>query len=186
MQTVTLNSIDELPDLYNSILEDFNGIDYADHLAKELDVIADENKRMFDSSTGPDGQAWKPNAPSTIAQKGHSTILRGIKGQRPKNFKATKRRPAAKFSRAKNIAGHRLATSLTAKTRQSFGDAVREAIQEEDGKAYLTFGTSVEYSIYNDRGTSRIPARPHIGITEKLLDEMTVRVTDFALAELAK
>lgn len=185
-QTVTLNSLDELQDLYDGIVEDFNDIDYGQWMAGELDRLADFHKRMFDTSADPEGKAWKPNAPSTIAQKGHSRILRGIRGPRERNYKGTYRRPPVKFRISSGIRGFRLATSLTAKTQQSFGDAIREKVQEQPGKAQMTFGTAVEYSHFNDQGTSRIPARPHIGINEAHLDKMTERATDFALAELAK
>lgn len=178
METVVLESIDDLQDLYDGIAEDFADIDYEEYLAKELEYAADLHKGFFDSSTGPDGQAWKPNAPLTVKLKGHSVVLRGIRGQRPVSIKATKRRPRVRFSRAKNIGGFRLATSLTTKTRQTFGDSIREAIATDSGGS-MTFGTSVEYSIYNED-------RPHVGLTEQHLDKMTNRAADYALSKLAE
>lgn len=177
-QTLTLDGIEELPELFAGIQEDFEAIDYGEWLAGELDRMAVAHKAYFDSSTGPDGAAWKPNAPSTIRQKGHSTILRGVRGRKERNIKGTKRRPKVTFSRARWIGGFRLSTSLTAKTRQTFGDAIREAIATEYG-GELKFGTSVEYSVFNED-------RPHVGISEKHLDGMVERAADFTLAELAK
>lgn len=184
-QTIVLDGIEELPELFASIQEDFGAIDYGQFLAAELDRMAVLHKSYFDSSRGPDGAAWKANAPRTVQQKGHAVVLRGIRGRKATNIKATKRRPGVKFARTRNIAGFRLATSLTAKSRQSFGDAIREAIATTNGGA-LKFGTAVAYSIYNDQGTDRIPARPHIGMSEKHLDQMTARAADYTLAELSK
>ncbi len=183
-KSVTLDGIDQLPSLMAGIEADIDQINYAGLLENELMRLSDLHKGYFDSSTGPDGQPWAANAPSTIAQKGHSVVLRGIQGTRERNAKATKRRPSVRFSRSRGIAGFRLATSLTAKTTQSFGDAIREAIQEQPGVAYLTFGTEVPYSIYNQLGTSRIPARPHIGINSAYLDGMVERAADYTMRKL--
>lgn len=185
MITQVLNSFEELPAFFEGISNDFAEIDYTDYLVKELDFAADLHKKYFDSSTGPDGGAWQPNAPSTIRQKGHSTILRGVRGQVQKHIKSRKGRPGVFSPFTKNVRGYRLATSLTTKTRQTFGDAVREAIGTEGG-GVMSFGTTVPYAIYNDQGTERIPARPHIGLTEQHLDKMVNRAADFTLAELAK
>jgi hypothetical protein len=184
MQTVVLDGLDELPELYASIAEDWEAIDYSDYLYRELDLMADLHKSYFDSSTGPDGAAWAPNAPRTIQQKGHSTILRGVRGRKEKNVKGTRGRPGVRFRRSRWIGGYRLSTSLTAKTRQTFGDAIREAIATDSG-GDLKFGTAVDYSPINDQGGGHIPARPHIGMTEQHLDKVTNRAADFALEQLA-
>ena len=176
-QTITLDSLDELQDLYDGIAEDFADIDYTDWMGRELELMADLHKGFFNASTGPDGAPWKPNAPATIAYKGHSTILRGVRGRKERNYKGTKLRPKVTFSRARWIGGYRLSTSLTAKTRQTFGDAIREGIQTDTG-GWMTFGTSVEYSVFNED-------RPHVGLSEQHLDKMTNRVADFALERLA-
>lgn len=183
MTTMILDSVEEIPELLANIQEDLEQVDFTGWLQGELALLADLHKSYFDSSTGPDGQPWSANAPSTVRQKGHAVILRGLKQQRQKNVKATKRRPAVKHSAAKGIGGFRLATSLTAKTTQSFGDAIREAVSEQAGGA-LTFGTDVPYAVYNDQGTNRIPARPHIGMPDKHLDAMVERVLDFTIKQL--
>jgi len=184
-KSVTLDGLEQLPSLMAGIEADIDQINYTSLLENELIRLSELHKSYFDSSSGPDGQAWAPNAPSTVKQKGHSVVLRGIQGQRQQNVKASRRRPGARFSRSREIAGFRLATSLTAKTTQSFGDAIREAIQEQPGMAYLTFGTDVPYSIYNQMGTERIPARPHIGINSTYLDGMVERAADYTIKRLA-
>lgn len=185
METIYIDSIDDLKEVYAGIAEDWNQIDYADWLGKELDLLSEVHKRYFDASAGPDGNAWAANAPRTVREKGHATVLRGVRGRADRNVRGTKNRPRVRFVRSRWIRGFRLSTSLTAKTRQTFGDAIREAIATDDG-GYLKFGTAVEYAGYNDQGTSRIPARPHIGINEQHLTGMTERAADYTLAQLAK
>jgi hypothetical protein len=175
----------ELQGVFDGIGKQFEDIEYEQALQSELTFLAELHKSFFDASTGPDGQPWAANAPRTIQAKGHSVILRGRRGSRQKNIKATKRRPSVGFSRAKGIAGFRLATSLTAKTTQSHGDAIREAVETPNGAA-LRFGTSVEYAGYNQDGTSRAPARPHVGFTPEYIDNACNRLADFTVKELAK
>lgn len=163
MQTFVLKSYSELQDVYHSVAEDFNSVDYADWLGKELDLMADLHAKFFQSQTGPDGAPWKPNALSTIRRKGHRRILRG----HPKN-------------------NHRLSRSLTNKSRSSSGDAIREGINERDGAAHLKFGSFVEYGPYHDVASGNRPARRHVGINEQHLTGMVERVADHVINQLAK
>jgi hypothetical protein len=184
-QTVTLTDPNQLTGFFAGIADDFARIDCEPYLFSELDYIADQEQSYFAASAGPDGSPWKANAPRTIKQKGHSIILRGKRGERPNNIKPTKRRPGVSFSRQQNTSQFRLARSLTLKSHQSFDDAIREAVATDSG-GKLRFGTFVPYSIFNDQGTERIPARPHIGFTDKYLDQATNRVLDFTIQQLAK
>lgn len=183
-KTMTIDNPAQMQEVFDSISDDFNRIDYKAELVNELDLIADLHKGYFAKSGGPAG-AWKPNAPRTIKQKGHSIILRGVRGKTQKHIKATKRRPKVFSPFHSKIRGYRLATSLTTKTSQTYGDAIREVVSDSRGAA-LSFGTSVEYSIFNQEGTSRAPARPHVGLTTKFVDGMTNRIADHIVAELAK
>lgn len=153
-KTMVLDGIEAFPQIMAAVVEDIDRGSDVELLNDELMRLSDRHKMYFDSSTGPDGAGWKENARSTIQQKKHSRILFGI----PRN-------------------GFRLSTSLTAKATQSFGDAIREAIQEQPGIAYLAFGTSVEYSQYNNN-------RPHVGIDSVYLDGMTERAADYRLKQL--
>lgn len=180
MRTIYLDGPEELQSLMDGIVEDFEAIDYTAVMSDELNRLSDLHRGFFNASSGPDGVAWKPNAPSTIRQKGHSTVLRGVRSAKPR-----KRKGGPKFVRTRWIGGFRLATSLTLKSGQSTGDAIREGIQTDTG-GWMKFGTDVEYSGYNDQGTSRIPARPHIGMDDKHLDGMVERTLDYTIKELAK
>lgn len=180
MNTIYLDGPEELQSLMDGIAEDFADIDYTVLMSQELNNLSDLHRGFFNTSSGPDGAAWKPNAPSTIRQKGHSTILRGVRSAKPK-----KRKSGPKFVRTRWIGGYRLATSLTLKAGQSTGDAIREGVQTATG-GWLKFGTAVEYAGYNDQGTGRIPARPHIGMDDKHLDGIVERTLDYTLKQLAK
>jgi phage gpG-like protein len=159
--TILVDGYENLHEVYDSIAEDFNSIDYSEWMKSELDEMAHAHSGYFQRSVSPDGIPWKPNAPRTIAAKGHSRILRG----KPSNQ-------------------YRLSRSLAARG-QPGGDSIREAIQTNTG-AYMSFGTAVEYALQNDQGTARIPARPHVGINEAYLDAMTERVADYVIRKLAK
>ena len=161
-QTITIDGLENLQDLYDGVSEDFADIELVPWMHKELDNLSDWERGLFNSQTSPDGQAWAPNAPRTIKQKGHSRILRG-----------------------KPSLGFRLSTSLTLKSHASTGDAVREAVEMTEA-GELAFGTSLEYSAINDRQRGNAPARPHVGINETELDKIAERAADYCLKELAK
>lgn len=177
--TLFIDDISELPKVFASIEEDFELIDFAPVMEGELDRLADLHRGYFDNQKTPDGASWAPNAHRTIAQKGHSQILRGIRQEPARKRQGVKQ--AARFSR------FRLSRSLTLKARQSVDDAIREVVSDSKGAA-LSFGTDVEYSGYNDRPNPRngAPARPHVGVDMAYLDGLCERVADFAIKELAR
>lgn len=159
MPTLTVDSFEELQEVYDSVAEDFNQLDYTDWMVKELDNLARWENDLFVNAVGPDGGAWPPLAASTIRRKGHAAIL---------------------------VDTGALFRSLTARgLRQSTGDAVREAIQTETG-GHLSFGTSVPYSVYHDRASGSRPARRHVGINESYLDGMVNRVADYTIEKLTE
>lgn len=162
MQTVTLNDVRDLQDVYDNISEDFALIDYREYLYAELPKMEDFHKQRFATQTDANGQAWAKNAPRTIREKGHSRILRG-----------------------KPSEGFRLSRSLANRHRNSTEDAVREVAQLE-GRAYLGFGSTRPYAAIQQFGTPKIPARPHTGLNEKHVDGMVDRVADYTVKKLAE
>lgn len=50
----------------------------------------------------------------------------------------------------------------------------------------LLFGTSVPYSIFNQTGSSREPARPHVSVNEAFADELAAEVGDFVVDQLKR
>lgn len=175
--TIYIDDISELPEVYASIEEDFNAIDFEPFMAKELDPLADWHRGLFDNQRSPDGSSWAANKQSTIKQKGHNKVLRGLRQSPDRSRKGVKR--------AQRFARFRLSNSLTLKAHQSVGDAIREAVGDHKG-AGLTFGTTVPYSVFHDKGGDHFPARQHVGINSEYLDEMTERALDYTMAQLAK
>ena len=49
--------------------------DYTEPLTEYGDDITEAHQRYFDRQTDPNGTAWEPLAASTVARKGHATIL---------------------------------------------------------------------------------------------------------------
>ncbi len=163
MQTYVLDDISELSEVYESVAEDFNDIDYTDWMVRELDEMARLHAGYFQRQAGPDDAPWAKNAPRTIKEKGHARILRG----KPDN-------------------NYRLSKSLTLRgTKQSTEDAIRETVQTDTG-AYMTFGSAVEYSALHDETRGNIPARRHVGLNEHFVEVMVDRVADYIVRQLAK
>ena len=50
---------------------------------------------------------------------------------------------------------------------------VHEAMQRG-----MVFGTDVEYALFHQTGTSRMPARPPVGMAEETLDKLANRIAD--------
>lgn len=50
----------------------------------------------------------------------------------------------------------------------------------------LTFGTSVPYSIFHQRGMRNVPQRAHVGLTTELVEELTATITKSASDKLRK
>lgn len=64
------------------------------------------------------------------------------------------------------------------------GDSIREIVQ--GSTQALGFGTHDPKSPFHASGTPRMPARPHMGMTEQYVDKMVERTADFVVEELTK
>ena len=74
-----------------------------------------------------------------------------------------------------------LRKSLEGKTTDSIRDIVSEDLFHR-----LTFGEDVEYSAFHQKGKPGVmPARPHVGMTDRTLDEITEESAD-AMVEFLK
>jgi len=73
--TVILNSIDELPLVFADIDRQFSDIDYSGPLAEFNRYLAEQHSEQFAGGFSPTGERWAPLAESTVARKGHATIL---------------------------------------------------------------------------------------------------------------
>lgn len=175
--TVFIDGPQELEAFYAGVADDIRAVSFLPFMESELDKLADWERELFKQQVSPDGTPWLENAPSTIQRKGHSQVLRGIP-QKPLPKRKGHKTPR-RFER------FRLSRSLTEKSRSSTHDAIRETVESSNG-ASLSFGTTVPYSVFHDRGTSRILARRHVGINGSYLDEMCERAADYSMKQLAK
>lgn len=81
--------------------------------------------------------------------------------------------------------GHGIILVETEKLMKSLtsggGDAVRETTERG-----MIFGTSVEYSSFLEDGTSRMPARPHVGMSEGTLEQLVNAIADATVQALIR
>ena len=150
------NSIDQVGDIFAGIFDgieiQFQEADYTEPLTETLGLLQEQHQVMYDSGQDSNGSAWAPLAPSTIARKGHATIL---------------------------VDKNKMKASLVSET----GDSIRDVVSES-GSGGAVFGTDVEYAGFHVTGTSRMPARPPVGISERTIDQVTSRVADHTVAAI--
>lgn len=158
--TTTITNQRDMQKFVDEIEATIPQIRWETHLTEESERLDKVYGRYFSSKTGPDGRAWAKNARRTIKAKGHARQLFG-----------------------KPNLGFRLHKSLT--TRNG-AFSVRYELDHWPERATLIHGTDAPYSIYNDEGTSRIPARRHIGISGQYFDGVAQRGVDYAFDRLKK
>lgn len=143
------DQIAELPEEAQRVLQE---ADFSPIFEKIIDDLELDHQGFFESEKSPAGAKWKPNAPSTIRQKGHSLVMRG--------------KPP-----------FRLSSSLAGET----ADSVRFMFDEQLTKGFA-YGTEREEVWRHMHGTSRYPARPFLGFTEARKEQMIEDVLDHAVA----
>lgn len=140
--TAAAGDFDPLEKVFAELHDSLTNADFTGSMTDAIPLLEAGEKQAFDSRQSPGGEAWAPNAPSTIRRKGHGIQL---------------------------FETGRLGASLFGRT----GDSVRDIYPHG-----LTFGTSVPYSIFNQQGTPRIPARVHVGMSEQTLGKIVDGVAD--------
>lgn len=154
--------LEELPQYFADISEDWNRMSYEKCLQDEMPIIAQLHAGFFRDETGPDGMAWRKLSPVTqkrVGAEGPDQIL---------------------------VDAGELKASLT---ELNGPNGIREVQQLSDGWT-LIFGTYDEKSAFHDDeshgyyppiGSGIVPYRPHVGLTDEYLDQAVERVADFAL-----
>lgn len=153
-QIFTADSIDQVGEIFAGIFEEieiqFQETDYTEPLTETLGLLEEQHQVMYESGQDSNGSAWAPLAPSTIAKKGHATIL---------------------------VDKNKQKAALVSET----GDSIRDVVSEGQVSGAV-FGTDLEYTHFHVEGTSRMPARPPVGISEKTIDQVTNKVADHTVA----
>lgn len=148
-------TVQEFESWWNSLVGVMQDTQFVDDLGEQMDRLEKQHSGYFATGQGPSGDAWGPNAPSTVKRKGHANVLIDTK---------------------------RLRDSLT--SRRGDG-AIREIVSEPPNSG-LSFGTSVEYSIYHQAGTSSLPKREHVGTTDEALQPLLDDVADSVVEALRR
>lgn len=79
--------------------------------------------------------------------------------------------------------GHDTILHLSGALGDSLGGETGDSIRDVTDRT-LTFGTSDPKSAFHDTGTSRMPARVHVGMDEALVDDLCNRVADTLVESL--
>jgi len=146
-----------LDKIYSDIMDAVNDMNFQYILTEQLNVLAGMHEYYFSMEIDPNGQAWEKLADYTIFKKGHDTIL---------------------------VESGELKASLTGGgTPNSYREVMAGV---GDTKAVLLFGTDVEYAHWHMTGTSKMPARPMVGVTDQYVDRLAQDVADIVIANLMK
>lgn len=149
MPETLIQSQQEMDAFIGRVVEDFNNVRMTPFLEDEQRRMEVAHQNYFNRMVSPAGALWRGNAKSTIRRKGHERILVGLTG--------------------------RLKASLTTQASE-YG--IRYEFDNWPAMAKLIFGTDAPYHGFNEFGTKRAPARPHLGIDESYLDRMLQRTLD--------
>ena len=154
--TTVLKGFDELQSVYDDVQADADATDYSQLLNGTIDKLESQHLDMFNSEQDSSGEPWAPLRPSTIKRKGHAIRL---------------------------VERGDLKESLAGRS----GDSIRDVFREQGlGITALVFGTSDEKAGFHQEGTSRMPARPPVGITDELTDEITEGVASETVRQLTE
>ena len=140
---------DELQSVFDGIADQYKAIDYGDTIKGFVSDLQQQHSKQFQSGTDSDGNSWAPLKESTIKRKGHGVIL---------------------------IETEQLMNSLTQ-------GGAKGSITEFGGRngsvvGSLMFGTDDRTAGFHQSGTSRMPARPPVGVSEETLTKMTNDIAD--------
>jgi len=150
-----IKGIEGIQPYFDGIGRDLKNIDFQPFGRLELFELADAHAKYFADATAPDGSPWPRLEPSTIARKGHDTIL---------------------------VDTTRLIKSLTAKG--GGGDAIRDLAVVGDA-THIIFGTAVEYSLTLEQPNMHGKTWLHVGVNDQFLDGFIDRVLRYTVNELA-
>ncbi len=71
----SIDSVRGLGSIFADIARMFDAADYSPTMQYSADLLQETHQQTYDAMTEPDGTPWAPNAPSTVARKGHGIIL---------------------------------------------------------------------------------------------------------------
>jgi len=154
-ETKTIDA-EELAGYFQEFAANFNDrADYQADLGLMQNDLEEYHAGWFANEHSPSGSTWPPLSPNTKKRV-------GIEG--PDKIL---------------VDTGKLRASLTGRSSDSIREIVSEGLNHG-----LSFGTSVEYSIYHQTGVpeNNLPQREHIGINDEILDDFAERIADRTVA----
>ena len=148
---------DDVRSFEEQLLSDYLSARPAPVLRQTLRDLETLHANYFGAETGPGGQQWPDLSAATIARKGHDQIL---------------------------VDSGKLKAALT---QPGAPGAIRE-VYDEGGNAGLAFGLDAQeifYSLFHEVPNSRLPHRPHIGMSEAELNVVAMRLLDHQVGEMS-
>lgn len=138
------------------VMAEVSNIDYSDAMWSMSGMLSEIHQSYFRQQGGPEGP-WKPITPAWAKRKGHSKILLW-KGP--------------------------LVASLSGGGASVFNpEAVRD-VSQSGNSTTLTWGTAVPYAAHHQTGTSRMPARPMVGVTETDATRLAELIANYIMDSL--
>lgn len=149
------------------------------------------HESYFKTESDPSGKPWRPLAPSTVAKKGHDTIL--VDKQRLMRSLTTRSVYSISQVRGNELTYgtadphsrfHQFGAALAARTsvgRQMAG--MRRRIRT-DMVRFIPRSRSLA-DVRTSGGIGRIPERPHVGLSGKTSSEAAERLADAVVKRLS-
>lgn len=147
-----------LDEALDGVADDFRNVNWLPFGDQELGVLQDKLKANFERTVSPDIQPWAKLAPGSAARR-----------------KVNKQNP-----------GQILVDTGALKRSVTEDGAGIRAVVSEPGQGGYSLGTDIPYSVYHDKGTSRMPARRHLGTNAHDLEAVVGRALDYVIAELKR
>lgn len=149
----TISRPEDIAGLERELVQDFEAVDMLPFLGEIKTDLEELHKNYFLSETGPGGNAWAPNAPATVARKGHGDVLQDTLA----------------MMRAMT------ATGAPAAVREIWRDGDRDRL------IFGVNPTVIPYWVYHDQPGGELPWRPFIGITDAEAQVIASRAADAKL-----
>lgn len=178
-RVISINSLDELPAaiarIIESVARDVERINYRPFMQQRLvDFMERMHAEAFRMEVEPEtGRAWERLSPRTVRLKGHSV------------------RMVETNALQKSLAGRHAGSAPPRRSTRKAppGNWSIRRISSISGGAVLEFGTRRPHAWKHMKGYEgidgiKLPARPHVGLSDKNADEIAEMVADEVIKKL--
>lgn len=194
---IELNTPEAIPNaiqgVVNDVIREISSLDYTRILSAEMATIEKHHAGYFSRQRDPSGHPWAPLRPSTVAKKGHNKILvdhgrlmASLTGAGPGAIRLVRNQelifgtsvPYAKFhmtgwtirsGRVPRSGSQRPSVPSVSRPKTS-GSELNKAVRRAAVRA--------------PSASSRVPARPPVGLSTKAVSEIVNNVADGIIARM--